>query len=97
MLIFILQFTATLPPICHHLKTPLNMAFDAGWWQSGSKNEKRLLYYNFFNTLYLQIFTLHENFNTSPGPSVSLIWVYSIIENCIISSILGIEPERSLL
>ena len=40
MLIFILQFTATLPHICHHLKTPLNMAFDAGWWQSGSKMEK---------------------------------------------------------
>lgn len=55
MLIFILQFTATLPHICHHLKTPLNMAFDAGWWQSGSKNEKRLLYYNFFNTLRLYL------------------------------------------
>ena len=43
MLIFILQFTATLPHICHHFKTPLNMAFDAGWWQSGSKNGKRFV------------------------------------------------------
>lgn len=42
MLIFILQFTATLPHIYHHHETPLNMTFDAGWWQSGSKFHKNL-------------------------------------------------------
>ena len=42
MLIFILQFTATLPHIYHHPILPIYKDFRVDWWQSGSKFHKNL-------------------------------------------------------
>ncbi len=33
----IFYFAATLPPVCHHPIMPINRAFQARWWQCGSR------------------------------------------------------------
>ena len=53
-LVFCLGFAATLPPSATTSASPLYKGFQRCWWQSGSKNRKKIFYWCPTRVLFLQ-------------------------------------------